>query len=376
MPQKTAPKNHWSKSKKSWKSVQADSKQKQQTKLGLLILGLILLVVLFGKIIQLAANFYQPLDIGANIAQPFYWNGVSSVNILFHGDHYGVVSYSPADKTIKIINIPEDTSIPVANEFGNWQIRSIYGLGESEEKPQGNKLLQTSVSNLLGIPIEGYIQLTGKNKSLSILAAVEVIKKSPFGFITATNEIKSNMTIADLMKVTWDLGRVRFDKVTEIDLEKRGVLERNFLPDKTAVLNVDYSQLDNLIQSLADSNLINEDINVAIFNATTTPGLAQKYARFVSNLGINVITVANAGNNQPKTIVLKSKTAGEDVQNSATLERLAHIFSSDCSKGLNCDIIDCNSKSLPVDCQVHDSQVDLSRAQINIIIGEDFVNKY
>ena len=79
--------------------------------------------------------------------------------------------------------------------------------------------------------------------------------------------------------------------------------------------------------------------------------MAQKAARMITNLGGNVIITSNAQNIYAKTIVTG--------QTGPTLTRLSEVFDLGCSKDPTC-------ANIPV------PEVENSRAQINIVLGEDF----
>jgi len=122
-------------------------------------------------------------------------------------------------------------------------------------------------------------------------------------------------------------------------------LDKENLADGTPVFTTDQIKLDSVLSDLRDPAIVSEHKSIAVFNATNHPQLAQKWARLITNLGGNVIQISNTSLRQDKTRIW-----GEQSQ---TLKRLTQIFSC-------CDKIEPQLEGIS------------SRAQINVILGEDF----
>lgn len=260
-----------------------------------------------------------------------------------------VLSYNPQDKKVTLLTIPDETYIDVPGGFGNWQVRSIYDLGKMS-KVSGGKLLEQSTSSLLGIPIDGY-------SSINLL---DEFRRNLFSGVKAIQNIQTDLTLWELIRLKFDLMGIRFDKIYKVGLTDFGVLEKQNLPDSTQVLVPDPIRVDSLSLFL-DPQIQSENLSVSIFNATDRPLLAQKAKRIITNLGGNVVATQNA----PRSIQ-KSYVTG---QKSKTLERLRQIFSPNCkdetdkftSSEARCDKISPDDLGSVV-----------SRAQIVVVLGEDF----
>ena len=160
------------------------------------------------------------------------------------------------------------------------------------------------------------------------------------------SDLKTNLNLWELLRLDLKLSKVRFDKVTELNLDKLGVLDRGNLPDGTFVFTGDPVKLDSVLSDLADPKIASEHKTIAVLNGTGKGQLAVKWARLIRNLGGNVIITGNTEETK------KTKVTGEK---SATLKRLQQIFGSEDTK---------DSKG-----------TSSSRAQINLLLGEDYVNK-
>lgn len=367
MPKKTALKT-------SWKQTQVTTKTKKQTKLAWIVLIFIVLIISFSQLMKFADNLFKPFHQQSATQRNYTWDGKSNINVVVNGSGVGVFSYNPLDKKISLINIPNETFINVPADYGNWQVRSIFKFGESLEQPLGNKLLKESIAEALGIPLEGYLMIN-TTESLTTLQIVEKIRQGPIAFLSSIKDIKTDLNFIELVKLSSGMAGVRFDKVKEINLQELAVLEEQSLPDGSRVLVPDYVRLDSVLSSFHETNFLTERASVAVFNATDTPGVAQKVARMITNMGGNVIISTNAEIKRDKTIVIASDNS-ELVQQTDTYKKIAKIFSSDCQKDPKCGIIVCKTddKSHSKNCEISDPQIKLSRAKINVILGSDFAN--
>lgn len=348
-----------------------------QIKLAVITLLVLALLVIGGRTIQFVRSIFQPVQSSIGVERTYTWDGTFNVNIVIRGDAISVLSYNPNEKKVTVIPIPEKTYVSVPGNFGEWEIRSIYELGESVQESSGNVLLKNTVAALLGIPFDGYIELGGELAYLSEKELVDKIRQQPISFMSSFSEIETDLSMVELIKLVWSISQVRFDKVAVLDLEKLAIINNDTLPDGSNVLGVDTIRLDSILENINESSLPSERLTVAVFNATNHPGLAQKAARRIKNMGGNVIIANNAEMQRDKTLVVPQIENAQDIMQSRTYKRLTQVFGSSCSKDLECDIIECMSSEKLADnvCQIKDPEVALSRAQINVIVGEDFAQQ-
>lgn len=347
MPTKTVHQNRW-------KTIQRSSKTQKKVKLGLLILGLIVLVMIIGKTISFVQSLLQPITKG-EIAKHYIWDGSSNINLVVRGDSIAILSFNPVNNEVMIINVPQNTYVDVPEGRGQWMVSSIFNLGESDNPPTGNQLLKRSLSAFLGIPVDGYLEFKGSLRQKDADQIVKGFKKGPEEILSALSQIKTNLAPVEFVRLSLGLVSIRFDKFKGVNMED--ILKRKWLPDGTIVLTGDLENIDNLSQKFVESRISDERLSVAIFNATKYPGLGQKAARLITNMGGNVITVSNASHE-----VKNSQIWGK--KNTYTYKRLREVFVLDCLDNPKCDTILGTDKS-----------VEESRADINLILGEDFYHK-
>jgi len=321
-----------------WKTAQAKKQASRKTRWALIAIGIILGLLIIGNTVKFIKTIFSPWQ-SSTTHRNYLWQGDFNVNLAVKAKNISLLSYSPQNQQITVLEIPQNSYLEVANGFGKWELRSVFDLG-------GDKLLKDTMVNLLGLPIDGYLRLTDKYSQLEIASLLEQLRKDPFVLISLLSYLKTDLTPFELIRLKLGLAGVRFDKIKQIDLEKTDLFQKDQLADGTQILTPDSVRLDSIVSQMAEPSLQSEHKTIAIFNSTSHPGLAQKAARVVANIGGDVIITSNGQNKFATTVVSGEK--------SKTLDRLKQIFGSS-------GTIDPNLEDLVS-----------SRAQINIFLGEDY----
>lgn len=346
--------------KKSWKDVQSKARSKRRSKLAIGILALILGFFILSQAIRFTQNLFAHGKSMGNRDKNYTWNGEFNVNLLVRTKTTSILSYNPKEEKITVVNIPDEAFIDVPYGFGFWQLRAIYGLGQSQKELGGNNLSKDALTSFLAVPIDGFLDFSELNPSKSTVEIVESFRKNPFSGLGLVSALKTDLTMLELFRLKTSVASVRFDKVKEIDLAEAGVFQKKVLADGTEVLIADPIKLDAVLSVLADPEILKEHTSIAVFNATDRPQLAEQWARLITNLGGNVVIMGNAKEGLKKTQVLGIQ--------SATFKRLQQVFSFttdlDCQSNLECDKIS----------PTGEDSVS-SRTQINLLLGEDFINR-
>lgn len=328
-------------------------------KLALLALSALIGLVLLSKALSFIFSLNQPYSPDLADAKTYPWDTQSSYNILYATSRdekklsdITFINFQPREKAITVLHIPDTTYARVPRGYGEWTIGSIYQLGE-EDGGVGVDLLRLSLSQLVGLPIDGII--INKNQTQKAEDAISSLRKNQLAFITLGTQIKSNISAWELITLGRFAGSVRQDKVITLDLAKSSITESRLLPDSTRVLGIDNIQLDSFIRnSLADTALADENASIAILNATNHPGLAQAASRLMTNLGATVVFTGNTESLQSKSAVVEQNG---DLKFEITKKRLEEMFAPWCSKEK---------------CTSADPKALNARAQIVVILGEDF----
>lgn len=313
----------------SWKAAQSKREALKKTKFALIALSIFFGIIIFARIVKFTQILFSPWQIKTE--KSFSWDGEFNINVAVRSDEgISLFSFSPKNQKVTIIKLPDETYLEVAGGFGKWQLRSVFNLG-------GYKLLENTLSGFFGLPIDGYIEGDLKEKENIV------------SFLISVPNIKTDLKLVDLIRLKLGVSNIRFDKVKEIDLKASELMRNETLADGTKVLIADPAKLDFILSEAADPQIQSEHQTIAIFNATDHPLLAQKAARLIANMGGDVIIITNSQKKYKKTLVSGEK--------SKTLERLKQIFVSS-------DKIEPNLEDL-----------DSSRAQINLFLGEDYFDK-
>ncbi len=342
------------KKKNGWKDVQSKRQIARKTKLASVALIIVLLFLVLSQAVKFTQTLFSPWKTPS--AKSYLWNGDFNLNFLIRSRGVAFVSFNPKDQKIIIVNIPSSTFVETAQGFGKWQLASIYDLGETG-KLGGDTLLNLSLTNFFGLPIDGILDFSGKYATLSASELVDEIRKTPVSIVGLLSNLKTDLTPYELMRLNLSLSGVRFDKKTEINLDKIGVLEQSKLADGSPVYILDDQKLDAALVDAIDPQISGEHKTIAVFNSTDHPALGKRGSRLITNLGGDVIIVTNSETKLSKTLIYGEK--------SKTLERLKQAFGIDDKQSLPF-----SDEKLKIDPKLKD-QI-LTRAQINVFLGEDY----
>lgn len=322
-------------------------------------LGLLILLILLAKFASFLIGLNKPISANLKTDREYSWDGKTSFNIAIASIGYNVtdisiLNYHPQEKKAVILHIADQTYLDLPKGYGLWKVGSIYKLGQEEPKPIGALLLKLSLSKLLGLPIDGIIIDQSKNKKNSE-ELINEWRKNSLAMALFIYSSQTDLTPIEGFRLLGAVSQVRGDKLTSLDFEKSSVTESKLLPDSSRVLGIDNVKLDTFIRNyMSDSSVIDEGVSVAIYNATTRSGMAQDVARVIANLGGNVVTISSVDNLSPTTYIT---TANLNKQKSISYRRITEVFAPNCLK---------------INCQTNDPKVANSRAQINIVLGEDY----
>lgn len=347
------PKKNTSK-KGNWKDTKTRSKNTKNLKLGLTVLGFIFVLIILGHTVNFVKTLISPWGIRPIIEKKYIWDGQFNINIVIQTDKTYLLNFNPGEKKATIITIPDETYLDAGGGFGKWMLSSIFDLGESSQNEMGHQLVKTATFSLFGVPIDGYIRFKGESQTKDLQNMIELIRQNPIFGIGLISDIRSDLTPLELWRLKFHLWQLRFDKVSFLNLSDLDIFDSVKLADGSTVLVSDPPSLDSVMDFI-DPKIKQEDVSIAVFNATNHPLLAQKAKRFITNIGGNVIIVSNYPQPVNHTQILAEDT------DTLTFERLTQIFPS--CQGEKCDIMSAT--------EIRANEQVSSRAQINIFLGED-----
>lgn len=326
----------------------------QNYRLAFIALAVLAALILAGKVFQLINSLNKPVNREYK-AKAYTWEGQHAISVVFRTPSVGVMTYDPQQKSAVFLKVPDNAYMALPKNFGSWKVGSIYDLGQEENPPVGAELLKLSMEKLLGLPIDNYVGITSlAEEDMGFENHIAGIKSNPLTLLALLRGSDTDLTPQEFLRLFWALKSVREDKLKILDLELSDITQSKLLSDSTRVLGVDNIKLDLFIREKAGGwAYIQEGESVAVYNATNHPGLAQEVSRIITNIGGTVIASSNTENLKEQSVVLANNP-------SQTAERLMQIFAPMC---------------LTDTCQAADPKVSFSRADINIILGEDYFRR-
>lgn len=352
-----------------WQKDQQSRKSGKNLKLALIALLVLGLLLVFGKVFQFFSEFQKPFYSLNTEQRQYSWDGNSVLNLIVakvektatgtNLKDLSFVSLNPDNEEITIIKLSDEIFLNVPKNFGEWKLSSVYKLGQENNPPMGEDLLKMSVSKMLALPVDGIMEVSGDGE-LNIQNKVAEWKGNMFSGFNFLTDIKTDLSLKEAMDFVNKASKVRPDKITSLDLFRSTITTSKLLPDSSRVLGVDGVKLDTFVkQNLNDPAMQDEDLTIAVFNGTDHPGLTAEAVRLINNLGPRVTIISNSSEKFVQNGIYINSNGDDPNKKSRTYKRLAEIFAPNCLK---------------TDCQTNDSEVATSRADINIVLGEEYYN--
>lgn len=255
------------------------------------------------------------LAAGAWIFFPRSKNPYHRETYILVSDPMIVASWSTEDRVLTLLSIPADVAAEGTHGYGTYSLAAFWRLGEIDKK-DGTVLVE-SVSEALGIPIDGYIgPKTGEfaygNDALTTTKAIFSFPNSIWG------RYRTNIPFKKFIDLAWRLNFSRPDRVNIYDFTHNTteVAQDSVLPDGSTVQILDPQRVDSQLKNIfEDASVRRESVTVAVYNTTDMPSIGNRVGRLLANVGVSVVTV---GNDTPEidtcTVVgsenaLKSKSA-------------------------------------------------------------------
>jgi len=277
-----------------WREEQKERKANKTRRFAFSCLFFILLILLVGFGYKIYGS------IGKSI-----WDGKNQINLAFDAQPVAIASFNPQENSANILIIPNGTLVEAAWGYGPYRAESLFGLGELDGR--GGEVLTTSLQEYLGIPIDAYVSIengkwTRDNVKTGLLEKLWFLFK---------NGGKTNLTKWDLARLWWKINNIPEDKIKIFDLDPQ--------------------LLEQIISGFAiDEKIKEEDLAIAVLNATDQPGLATKGSRLARNIGGRVIGIGETENFQFPISNFQCQIRSKKIyKNSYTVKKLSKIFNCD-----------------------------------------------
>lgn len=229
-----------------------------------------------------------------------------------------VASWSAADRTLTLVLLPSDIAAEGTHGYGTYSLAAFWRLGEIDKKD--GTVLSESMSEALGIPVDGYIgPKTGEFTHSDVgLGPVKVTFSLKNVIALMAGAYRTNIPLGKFIELAWLLNFSRPARVKMYDFTHNmsAVAQDLVLPDGSTERILDPQRMDAQLKTVfEDESVRRESVTVAVYNTTDMPSLGNRVGRLLTNVGVSVVTV---GNDTPQVDtctmtgadqVLKSKSA-------------------------------------------------------------------
>lgn len=211
--------------------------------------------------------------------------------VVIVGDPVHVISFDAKMKRATVVDLPLDAVISAALGYGKYSVRALLSLDEIDHRE--GKLITSSISNTLGLPVNGHMlvpkiadgsmdrEMLHRIFSLGSIAALA--SKNMHGSIPF-------FAWAQLVFLTWDLSADGL-QIVAVD---QALIEAT-APDGSIVRTVDESRIDYILDTaFFDSGIRAEGTSVAIYNTTAVSSVGQRASRQLGRVGMQLVFVGNA----------------------------------------------------------------------------------
>jgi len=248
-----------------WRQAQKQKtteRKVKQTVLGLCFIGLILMLTGFNWLWQKAS-----LSL---------WDGRANFGVVEAEEAgFKLKIYLPSEPARLEMVIPENVMVWMSRDLGEYQLKSVFELGELDQG-NGGKLLTRTVQEMMGVGVKGF-----KVKD------------------------RTNLSWWDEWRLLWF--KLKNSQLKAVNLKELGVLEEKSLNDGGKIYRLNEGLMDEwLNQNLFDWKIVEEDLSIALVNASGVEGVAKTVSRLVSNLGGEVRLLRN-GDVSEKSRILVGK---------------------------------------------------------------------
>jgi len=281
-------------------------------------LRVLIFIVLLGVLaIFSGKNFFQRA-----------WDGKNRINIVVITSRVFIFSLDPSEKRGVILSFPQKTFLEAIHGYGDYSLEAIYKLGE-QEGYGGGGFLAESIQENLGIPIDAYVLISDSE----LLRGKTELNSKPKDFILrcfkeSLRNGRTNLTRKDLLLLWFKTRKVRRDKINLIDLEKIDTTEKITFPDGTESFKINPQKFKKIApEFFKDPKIRQENLEIAVLNSTSYPGLATRAASLIENIGGRVVGVGEFENEKLKMKNEKCQIRSKkEFKKSYTLEKLVKVF--------------------------------------------------
>ncbi len=259
---------------------------------------------------------------------------------LQYNDHLGYLIINPKLDELKLLLFPDDLLIDFTYGYSEYRASKFKALVD-QEKLNAGEFLKSSMTQYLGNLTTGYM-VELNNKGIDIEA---------FIIQALFDQNKTNLSRLDLIKLLIYIKNLRSEQIEIIDLLNTEILDKQLLPDNRQVYTINFEAFDVFVlKYLANPDFLQEKSTWEIYNATKYAGLGERMRRIITNSGFDVVGLHQANTTLDRTQI----EINESLSSNQNILNFSKYFGF----------------------QIKNGHSISSRADVVIIIGEDFWEKY
>lgn len=245
-------------------------------------------------------------------------------------DAFYLVNVDLSRRELVLINIPKNTQVEVSYNLGQWEIGSVWKLGE-QEKIGGGKLLVDTIRKNFFVPV--YLWMPYQER---IFTDVSFFSRLRYFIFSPTSNVKIGLRL----RLLW-VSFFGFKEINRVDLAKTRMLEKTVLKTGKDGFLIKDDLPDDLRIYLNDPSL--GGVFLSVINESGNSIIVGEIGKVVETMGGKLISVENENSSDTDCLIYSSNL------------HFARIFSS----VFACDI----SRSIPF---------SLSDNEVVIRIGKKF----
>jgi len=231
-------------------------------------------------------------------------------------DEEGLVSISEALGGIYVHNGSDLEDVDIKTSSGS------YKLSSGSYRLKGDDFLHFVRADDDGLDAKFIRQNEGMESLLKRLSGYMIVIKGPMLLDALTSNIKTNLTKNEMIRIVYEISK--FKEVRTAYMSEN-VMEAVKTDNDISYYPI-YDYLDQEIQKVFVDNLVGkEQARVEIFNSTSIKGLAAFRARWLRNIGIDVIRVGDCSDEFEKTTIFTR----EEKKYNNTIEAVKKSFSEE-----------------------------------------------
>ncbi|MBI5019692.1 LytR C-terminal domain-containing protein [Candidatus Gottesmanbacteria bacterium] len=232
--------------------------------------------------------------------------------VVIVGDPVHVVSFDAKTKRATVVDLPLDAVISAALGYGKYSVGALLSLDEIDHR--GGKLITSSISNTLGLPVQGHMivpKIGDGNMDREMLQ--EIFSYGSIAAVASQN-IRGSIPLSAWVRLVLLARSLSADGLQIVSVEQ--ALIESVAPDGSTARSVDESRIDYILDTaFFDAGIRAEGTSVAIYNTTSVSSVGQRASRQLGRVGMQLVFVGNAEQEVERCVLsgntdaLKTKSA-------------------------------------------------------------------